>query len=88
MLLILLEVKCRGRKCSVYKFSEVDSTAQEANQPLMYVVNYKQGGYALVSADKRVQAPILALIDKGCFNINVAKNDSLFLFLQEKLQTM
>ena len=46
-------------------FSEVDSTAQEANQPLMYVVNYKQGGYALVSADKRVQAPILALIDKG-----------------------
>ena len=65
-------------------FSEVDSTAQEANQPLMYVVNYKQGGYALVSADKRVQAPILALIDKGCFNINIAKNDSLFLFFARK----
>lgn len=54
----------------------------------MYVVNYKQGGYALVSADKRVQAPILALIDKGCFNINIAKNDSLFLFFARKLQTM
>ena len=54
----------------------------------MYVVNYKQGGYALVSADKRVQAPILALIDKGCFNINVAKMILRFYFLQEKLQTM
>lgn len=49
----------------------------------MYVVNYKQGGYALVSADKRVQAPILALIDKGCFNINVAKMILCFYFLQE-----
>lgn len=70
---IVLEVKCRGRKCSVYKFSEVDSTAQEANQPLMYVVNYKQGGYALVPADKRVSTPILALIDNGQFNDKVKR---------------
>lgn len=55
-------------------FSEVDSTAQEANQPLMYVVNYKQGGYALVPADKRVSTPILALIDNGQFNDKVKKN--------------
>lgn len=52
-------------------FSEVDSTAQEANQPLMYVVNYKQGGYALVPADKRVSTQILALIDNGQFNDKV-----------------
>lgn len=49
----------------------------------MYVVNYKQGGYALVSADKRVQAPILALIDKGCFNINVAKMILCFYFCKK-----
>lgn len=66
-------------------FSEVDSTAQEANQPLMYVVNYKQGGYALVPADKRVSTPILALIDNGQFNDKVKKN-FLFQFIAKDIE--
>lgn len=42
----------------------LDSTAIPADNPSFYIFNYEGGGYAIVSADKRVQ-PILAYSDKG-----------------------
>ncbi len=41
-----------------------DATRAEADQPLAYIVNFGDGGYAILSADSR-QAPILALVDRG-----------------------
>lgn len=66
-------------------FSVIDSITQDGKLPFMYVVNYKQGGYALVPADKRVQTPVLALIDKGYFDIKAAKKDSSFLFFARRV---
>jgi hypothetical protein len=47
--------------------ASVEAVAEEGN-PLMYVVNYPEGGWAIISATKNYH-PVLAHSDKGSFEI-------------------
>ncbi|UQA59812.1 C10 family peptidase [Polyangium aurulentum] len=49
---------------------------RENDVPVLYVFNFTEGGFAVVSADKR-QAPVLAYADKGSFDMRALRDGAL-----------
>lgn len=42
----------------------------ERNENLLHLVNFDEGGYAVLSADKRIPATVLAIVENGDVDIN------------------
>lgn len=73
-----------NQKASTYKtVSQSLSVPDENGQPNLHIVNYEEGGYAIVSADNRVH-PILAITELGSLTLK-EKNlpEGLLLWLAE-----
>lgn len=41
-------------------------TSEQQDPRLMHLVNFDEGGYAVVSADRRIPSFVLAVVDEGC----------------------
>ena len=56
--------KENGRISSTNEIKEIETVADEDNSPLFYVINYKTGGFIIVSSDLRTM-PVLAYSETG-----------------------
>lgn len=53
-----------GRTASTSEINEIETVADEDKSPLFYVINYKTGGFIIVSSDLRTM-PVLAYSETG-----------------------
>ncbi len=58
--------KPSGSRSNGYTLSTINN---EAGEPAIYILNFDEGGWALISATKKYQ-PLLAFNDEGSFTIN------------------
>ena len=61
--------KTRSRNVDDIKIESTFSINDDASDPVMHIINYEDGGFAIVSGDNRIE-PMLAYSDEGSFSDN------------------
>ena len=61
--------KTRSRNVDDIKIESAFSINDDASDPVMHIINYEDGGFAVVSGDNRIE-PMLAYSDEGSFSDN------------------
>lgn len=59
----------RSRQAEEVKIKNTFSINDENEEPIIHVINYEGGGFAVISGDNRIE-PMLAYADEGTFGDN------------------
>lgn len=58
-----------------------------ANQPCLYILNFNEGGWAIVSATRKFK-PVIAMSSTGCFDLGSQLPDGLEIWKSEMIETV